>query len=69
MQKFREWKNDELIIFKDAGDKRNGGIQYINRYLKDVRNEQSCLRNGVQVINKYCFKYALYKVNKKERKY
>lgn len=26
-------------------------------------------RNGVRVINKYFFKYALYKVNKKERKY
>lgn len=48
---------------------KNYGIQYINRYLRNVRNEQRCLRNGEQVINKYFFKYALYKVNKKVRNY
>lgn len=46
-------------------DTKNGGIQYI----KGVKNEQRCLRNGVQLINKYFFKHTLYKVNKKQRKY
>lgn len=48
---------------------KNGGIQYINKYLKGVINEQRCLRNGVQLINKYFFKHTLYKVNRKQRKY
>lgn len=67
MWKIRECKNAKLIIFKDVGDKK--WWNPIHKYLKGVKNEQKCLRNGVQLINKYFFKHALYKVNKKQRKY